>query len=59
MHDPRDVENHMVIDAEDEYEYGVGYWMRGRHRKVDPDLQHDLGLPHDDDKPAYDKEQAE
>jgi len=53
-----DLENSMVVGADDEYEQGVGYWLRGKHKKVDPDMRDRIDLPHDDDKPAYDKTMA-
>lgn len=59
MSDPREIENGMVVDDEQIYEKGIDFWMRGHHRKVDPDYRGEEGLHYPDDKPAYEKNMAE
>ncbi len=57
--DPHDIPSRMECDADSEYEHGSAYWIRKQHRKVDPDLEHELSLPYDDSKPAHEKVFAE
>lgn len=52
--DHREVENSLYSGATDDYELGP-FWLRKQHRKVDPDMEHELSLPHADDKPAHQK----
>lgn len=59
MIDPHDIPSRMESGDMDEYERGVNYWMRGHHRKVDPDYRGEEGLHYPDDKPAYEKNMAE
>lgn len=55
MSDPREIENHLVIDAADEYEKGDALLEQPER---DPDADRDLLLD-DDDGCAFFEDQAE
>lgn len=56
MSDPREIENHLVIDAADEYEKGDALLEQPER---DPDADHDMDLLLDDDGCAFFEDQAE